>query len=165
MPHRTTEPLRPHPKMPWGTVVLCGAGAGFLGVAAMTASEKIEQFFTGRANSYVPARTLARLIGVTVRSGPGDNDSSLWRLNMAMHYGQGIVVGVARSIMGYNGITGPFADVMFAGLRLAVDQTLENWTGVKALPWTWPFGEQVIDLVHKFVYAIATGYFSDLWMY
>lgn len=40
-----------------------GALAGLVGVAAMTAAEKVEQSVTGRPNSYVPARTLLTLLG------------------------------------------------------------------------------------------------------
>ena len=36
--------------------------AGTAGVAAMTVGEKLEQAVTGRPNSTVPARTLARLL-------------------------------------------------------------------------------------------------------
>ena len=46
-------------------------------------------------------------------------------------------------------------------VRLAIDQTLENGTGVGAPPRTWPVREQVIDLVHKAVYSFATGALAD----
>jgi hypothetical protein len=96
----------------------------------MTFTEKIEQFFTSRPNSLVPGKTLGRLISVTPRS-----EDQLWGLNMAMHYGQGAVAGVIRAVMAYNGVRGPFGDFIFLGVRLLIDQTLENWTGVGALPW------------------------------
>jgi hypothetical protein len=96
----------------------------------MTVAEKLEQFFTARPNSLVPARTLASLLAITPRT-----DGQLWRLNMAMHYGQGAAAAVVRAFMSLNGVRGPFADFMFIGMRLLVDQTLENWTGVGALPW------------------------------
>jgi hypothetical protein len=50
---------------------------------------------------------------------------------------------------------------MFMNLRLLNDQTLENATGVGAPPWTWPRDEQVIDLVHKGIYAFAAGLVAD----
>ena len=37
-----------------------GAVAGLVGTAAMTVAGKVEQGLTGRPNSYVPAKTLAR---------------------------------------------------------------------------------------------------------
>lgn len=96
----------------------------------MTVGEKIEQYFTGRPNSLVPGRTLQALLGLGQRT-----DDEIFPLNMAMHYGQGAVAGIVRAAMGVNGIRGPFADFMFAGVRLLIDQTLENITGVGALPW------------------------------
>jgi hypothetical protein len=96
----------------------------------MTFTEKIEQFFTLRPNSLVPGKTLGRLISVASR-----NEREMWGLNMAMHYGQGALAGVIRAVMTYNGVRGPFGDFMFIGIRLLIDQTLENWTGVGALPW------------------------------
>lgn len=42
---------------------LSGALAGLAGTAAMTLAEKIEQQFTRRPNSYVPAHTLERTLG------------------------------------------------------------------------------------------------------
>lgn len=96
----------------------------------MTLGEKVEQGFTHRPNSYVPARTLERL--VSVRAG---SQNELFGLNMAMHYGQGAVAAVIRAVMAWQGVRGPFADLIFVGIRLLIDQTLENWTGVGALPW------------------------------
>jgi hypothetical protein len=96
----------------------------------MTVGEKIEQFFTGRPNSYVPGATLERLLGLAPRS-----EDDRFGINMAMHYGQGAVAAIIRACMSIHGIRGPFADFMFVGIRLTIDQTLENWTGVGAPPW------------------------------
>lgn len=96
----------------------------------MTVTAKIEQVFTHRPNSYVPAHTLERLLRLPVRP-----DEERFGLNMAMHYGQGAVAGIVRAAMAMNGVMGPFASFMFTGVRLLIDQTLENWTGVGALPW------------------------------
>lgn len=74
--------------------------------------------------------------------------------------GQGAVLGIIRAAMSVYGIRGPFVDFMFTGIRLANDQTLENYTGAGALPWTWPVAEQVIDILNKGVYAFATGFVS-----
>ncbi|KAL4902107.1 hypothetical protein BDW74DRAFT_181270 [Aspergillus multicolor] len=159
MSRRTTIPSQPSRPFFVGSCVLYGVGAGLLGVAAMTAGEKIEQFFTGRPSSYVPGYTLARLLSV---SNPEKDGMFQW--NMAMHYGQGAVAAIIRAFMSANGVRGPFADFMFISVRLLIDQTLENWMGVGALPWTWPVNEQVIDIVHKAVYAFATGYLTDRWL-
>lgn len=64
-------------------------------------------------------------------------------------------------MMAERGVRGPFASFLFMNLRLLNDQSLENTTGVGAPPWTWPVDEQVIDLLHKAVYAFTTGAVAD----
>jgi hypothetical protein len=122
----------------------------------MTLAEKLEQTITKRPNSYVPAHTLERLLRLPVRP----NHERLG-LNWAMHWGQGIALGTVRALMAQRGIQGPVASFIFLNLRLANDQTLENATGVGAPHWTWPRDEQVIDLLHKAIYAFATGAVAD----
>jgi hypothetical protein len=137
------------------TAALRGALAGLAGAATMTLGEKIEQRLTGRPSSYVPAHTLAHLLGMS-----SPNDDSWWR-NMAMHYGTGATAGALRGLMSASNLRGPLASLMFTEIRLSVDQTLENATGVGAPPWTWPRDELAIDVLHKAVYAFATGAISD----
>jgi hypothetical protein len=132
-----------------------GAAAGLVGVGAMTLGEKVEQLVTGRPSSYVPARTLGRLLGL---SRP---DADRWPRNMLMHYGNGIVLGAVRGIMAAANLRGPQATALHAPLRLAWDQTLENLTGVGAPPWTWPRDELLIDVAHKSVFSLVTGIVAD----
>jgi hypothetical protein len=139
----------------WGLVAR-GLLAGAAGVAAMTLAEKLEQAVTGRPNSYVPARTLERLLGLPARP-----DGERLGLNWAMHWGQGIALGPLRALMARRGIGGPVGSFLFMSLRLLNDQTLENATGAGAPPWTWPADEQAIDLLHKAVYAFAAGAVAD----
>ncbi|NHC13306.1 hemerythrin domain-containing protein [Motilibacter deserti] len=184
---RRTSPTRPHPKVsrrppgnllaalplavsdrakdaaqhvvpPASGVRVLGAGllAGAAGVAVMTLGEKVEQALTGRPNSYVPSRVLERLTGLH----PAD-EAERDVLNLAMHWGQGTLLGVVRAAMARRGVRGASGAVAFTGLRLAVDQTLENGTGVGAPPWTWPRDELVIDVAHKAVYAVVTGSVAD----
>lgn len=133
-----------------------GLAAGLAGVAVMTAVEKVEQAFTRRPNSFVPAHTLERVLGLQEKL----DEERLW-LNWAMHYGQGALLGAVRALMAERGFRGPIGSFMLMNLRLLNDQTLENATGVGAPPWTWPVDEQAIDLLHKAVYAFATGAFVD----
>jgi hypothetical protein len=139
-----------------GRAVLRGVLAGAAGVAAMTVAEKLEQRFTHRPNSFVPARTLGRLLGL-----PDRPDAERRWLNWAMHWGQGIALGAVRGLMAERGLRGPVGSFLFLNLRLLNDQTLENATGAGAPPWTWPVDEQVIDLLHKGIYAFATGLVAD----
>ncbi|AFZ66793.1 hypothetical protein [Deinococcus peraridilitoris] len=133
-----------------------GLVAGLAGVAAMTLAEKLEQRLTRRPNSYVPAHTLEKLLGLPHKP----DEERLW-LNWAMHWGQGILLGAVRGLMAQGGLRGPVGSFMYLNLRLLNDQTLENATGVGAPPWTWPVDEQVVDLLHKTMYAFVTGMVAD----
>jgi hypothetical protein len=133
-----------------------GLLAGAVGTAAMTAGEKLEQRLTSRPSSYVPAQVLTRLIGL--REQPTEQSRLL---NWTMHYSQGALVGAVRSLMAQAGLRGPVASAKFAVVRLTTDQILENATGVGAPPQTWPRQELIIDLLHKTVYAFATGLVAD----
>ena len=133
-----------------------GLLAGLAGVAAMTLGEKLEQALTGRPNSYVPAHTLEHLLGL-----PRRPDRDRLGLNWAMHWGQGILLGLLRVMMARRGIRGPVGSFLFLNLRLLNDQSFENATGVGAPPWTWPAGEQAVDLLHKAVYAFVAGEVAD----
>ncbi|EIE98845.1 hypothetical protein [Saccharomonospora glauca] len=143
--------------MAWGRSAAVGVVAGAAGVAAMTVAEKVEQRITGRPDSFVPARTLERLLGLAAARGRRA------RLrNLAMHLGQGALLGVMRGTMAGAGLRGPWSSLLFYAVRLTNDQTFENATGVGAPPWTWPRDELVVDLVHKAVYAFATGLVADV---
>ncbi len=137
------------------TGILKGAAAGLVGAAVMTAVEKVEQRVTGRPNSFVPGRTLAHLLRL-----PEPDRDSLAR-NWAMHYFTGAAAGALRAGMSASNLRGPGASAMHTQLRLSIDQTLENLTGVGAPPWTWPREELVIDVLHKGVYAFVTGAVAD----
>ena len=134
-----------------------GMVAGGGGVAAMTLVEKLEQAVTKRPNSFMPAHTLERVLRL-----PQKPDRERGKLNIGMHVGQAILLGAWRGVMAEGGLRGPRASAMFTVIRLANDQTLENITGQGAPPWTWPRDELVIDVLHKGVYAFATGAIADM---
>ncbi|SCF05472.1 hypothetical protein GA0070607_4945 [Micromonospora coriariae] len=133
-----------------------GLVAGLAGTAVMTAAEKLEQRVTGRPDSHVPARVLARLTDMP----EAPKRQPRWR-NLTMHYGQGALVGVLRSTMAQAGLRGPWASGMFTVVRLTSDQILENATGVGAPPQTWPRFELAVDVLHKTIYGFATGAVAD----
>jgi hypothetical protein len=153
---RAVSSRRAERDTPTAQVLALGLLAGAAGVAAMTLAEKVEQSLTGRPDSYVPAHTLERLLGL-----PEKPDRDRLGLNWAMHWGQGIVLGAVRAWMAKRGFGGPFGSFLFLNLRLFNDQSLENATGVGAPPWTWPRDEQAIDVLHKAVYAFVTGMVAD----
>lgn len=82
-------------------------------------------------------------------------------MNNIHHYGMGILAGPVRAVMSYFGIIGPVATFMHTGIRIMMDQAVETTAGVSSFPWTWPINEQVIDVVHKGVYALVVGYMCD----
>ena len=133
-----------------------GLAAGLVGVATMTTVEKLEQGLTHRPNSFVPGHTLEQLLRLPSKP----DEERLW-MNWAMHWGQGVLLGAMRGVMAERGLRGPVGSFMFMNLRLLNDQTLENATGVGAPPWTWQIDEQVIDLLHKAIYAFTTGALAD----
>jgi hypothetical protein len=133
-----------------------GASAGLAGGAAMALASKFEQRFTRRPNSYIPGRTLGRLLRLH------DPDSDRWLRNMAMHYGSAALAGAIRGVMSAANLRGPFASLMHTNVRLTFDQTLENLTGVGAPPWTQPRDELLIDLAEKSIYGFVTGALADL---
>ncbi|MFC4465455.1 hypothetical protein ACFPH6_13080 [Streptomyces xiangluensis] len=133
-----------------------GLAAGTAGAVLMTLGEKAEQRLTGRPDSHVPARVLERLTGMSERPGRQPRP-----VNLTMHFGQGALLGVLRSVMAHAGLRGPWASAQFAVVRLTNDQILENATGVGAPPQTWPRRELAVDLLHKAVYAFTTGAVAD----
>lgn len=136
-----------------------GALAGLAGVLAMTTGEKLEQRFTGRSNSHVPARALLVMAG---KQAPESGRPTAW--NHAMHWGTGALLGALRGVWSAVGIRGTQATATHAVVRLAFDQTVENVTGVGAPPTTWHPSEQALDLGFKSLYSIVTGLVSDWWI-
>src|SRR4051812_40305287 len=142
-----------------GSAALRGALAGAVGAAAMTAAEKLEQLIDGRPDSYVPARTLLAVFG---RRPPVEDRPVAW--NHVMQWGTGMVVGALRGVWSAVGIRGLLGSGGHAIVRLSVDQTLENVTGVGAPPTRWPVRELIIDVAHKVIYAGVTGAVADHWI-
>lgn len=130
--------------------------AGLAGGAVMVAGEKIEQAITHRPNSYVPARTLLTLLGHQ----PGE-DARPVAWNHLMHYSTAATLGALRGMWAVTGVRGAHANAWHTVIRLGFDQTLENATGVGAPPATWPVAEQVVDVLHKAVFSLATGMIAD----
>ena len=141
--------------MVFATAALRGALGGLAGAAVMTVAEKVEQRLTGRPNSYVPARTLARLLDLD------SPDEDRWTRNMAMHYGTGrggrhdSRGDVRRQPAGPHGV----AHACPAATQHRPDARERNRH--RGPPWTWPRDELVVDLLHKGIYALATGAVTD----
>jgi hypothetical protein len=133
-----------------------GILGGFVGTGVMTLGEKLEQQLTGRPDSYVPARSLSRLLRL-----PQPNKKSLSR-NWTMHWGTGAALGAVRGLMAHFGLRGLKASTALLVLRLATDQSLESAVGVSDSPTNWPADIAAIDVLHKGVFAVATGAAVDV---
>lgn len=133
-----------------------GVTAGLAGVAVMTIGEKLEQRLTHRPDSFVPARTLLAVLGRR----PAERTQPVVA-NYLMHYGTGALLGALRGVWAQIGLRGPMWSLAHAVVRLSTDQTLENATGVGAPPARWPRQEHATDVLHKVVYALATGLLAD----
>jgi ABC-type phosphate/phosphonate transport system substrate-binding protein len=59
------------------------------------------------------------------------------------------------------GIRGGYANAWHTVIRLGFDQTAENATGAGAPPASWPRLEQLVDVLHKTVFAVVTGVVAD----
>lgn len=134
-----------------------GVAAGLVGVAVMTAAEKLEQTVTQRPNSYVPGRALLTLLR---GQRPSDRGEPLLA-NHAMHWGTGMLLGALRGVWSAVGLRGPRAHVAHTVVRLSFDQTIENVTGAGAPPHTWPAQEQIVDLGHKALFSLVTGLVAE----
>lgn len=133
-----------------------GVLAGVAGTAAMTVSEKLEQALTGRPSSYIPAHTVERFLGLTTKP-----DGERRTLNLATHWVLGVLPAALRGVMAEGGMRGPLASTMFWVTRLTTDETMENVAGVGKPPWSWRPALGSVDLLHKAVYAFATGMVAD----
>lgn len=141
----------------WRAIGL-GALAGTFGTVAMTFLEKLEQKMTGRPNSYIPAYTAERLLGLKE---PKTVDGHSELINLGMHFFNGIFTGAPRGMASRAGLRGLKGSLFFSIVRFSFDEILENATAVGAPPWQWPLDEQLIDIFHKSSYSLITGALAD----
>jgi len=73
----------------------------------------------------------------------------------------GISMGALRGALDVAGMRGPEASAAHFALLWAGDATLYRALGVADVPWRWEVDELASDLVHKGVYAAATGAVYD----
>jgi hypothetical protein len=72
-----------------------------------------------------------------------------------------IINGPLCATISYYGIIGPVASYLFGAIRIMADQDIENTASASTPPWTWPINEQVVDMLHKSIFAFLVCYFSD----
>ena len=130
-----------------------GMVAGAVGTLAMTASQRLEMMATGRPGSRVPGEVGAHLMpGMDPRS-----PSEVARLNTAVHWAHGITMGALRGALDVAGIHGTQASLTHFALVWGGDAALYRTLGVAEAPWRWTPGDLTTDMLHKGLYAAATG--------
>lgn len=133
-----------------------GMGAGLVGTAAMTASERVEMAVTGREASDVPGRVGAKLLGREPAP-----DAEMERLSTQVHWIHGILAGALRGVLDRAGITGPAASAAHFAAVGGGDASLYAALGIAPAPWDWDQDELAADVLHKGVYAAVTGVVYD----
>ena len=140
------------------TATMIGRGvlAGLAGTVVMTAFQKlVEMPLTHRETSYAPADFAERILPVHP-STPQERD----RLNWATHFALGGMWGTAYGVAASAGLRGPRAvAVVFAGVYTG-DVLLNTALGLYH-PTRWTGREWAIDVVDKYVQALATGVVFD----
>ena len=130
-----------------------GMIAGAVGTVALTLSERLEMAITGREGSQVPGEVGAHLL-------PGkdpDAPSDVERRNTPVHWAHGIAMGGLRGLLDVGGVRGTAATAAHFALFWGSDAMLYRALGVADVPWRWSGDELASDVLHKGVYAVATG--------
>jgi hypothetical protein len=140
------------------TTAMIGRGilAGVGGTVVMTAfQELIEMPITGRGDSYAPANTAEKTLGVHPETQQGRK-----RLNWATHFALGTLWGAAYGVAARAGLRGPKA-IAATYATVYTGDFLSNTARGLYEPSTWSAQDWAIDLTDKFVQAAATGVLFD----
>ncbi len=133
-----------------------GVLAGLAGTLVMTAfQELVEMPLTGRGDSYAPANTAEKTLGVHPESQQGRK-----RLNWVTHFALGTVWGAAYGVAAHAGLRGPQAIATTFATVYTGDFVSNTARGLYE-PSTWSTQDWAIDLTDKFVQAAATGVIFD----
>ena len=129
-----------------------GALAGLIGTAAITAAQLAEMRVTGREPLLVPGHVASKLL----RLNP-EGDEALSRISIRMHWAHRITMGTVRALLGRTGLRGPGAAAAHFALMWSGDVMLYKTLGIAPWPWQWTAAELAPDVLHKGIYAAATG--------
>jgi hypothetical protein len=140
------------------TTAMIGRGilAGVGGTVMMSAfQELIEMPITGRGDSYAPANTAEKTLGIHPETQQGRK-----RLNWVTHFALGTLWGAAYGIAARAGLRGPKA-IAATYATVYTGDVLANTARGLYEPSTWSAQDWAIDLTDKFVQAAATGVIFD----
>ncbi len=130
----------------WGIV------AGVAGTVALTASEKLEQTFTKRPTSTVPAQVGAKIAKPDLKNG-----ADVQKLNLVVHWGHGVMMGVVRGLLGATTLGALTASILHYPLVWGGDVALYAALGIAPAPWKWGGKALATDLLHKGVLSLVTS--------
>ena len=133
-------------------MIVKGASAGLIGVAAMTAAQAAEMRITGRRASMVPGHVASKLFGLHPK-----DDEALAKISIRMHWAHGMTQGLLRAAIGRLGLRGPAAAGAHLALMWPGDAILYKVLGISPWPWKWSAEELAPDLLHKGLYVVATS--------
>jgi hypothetical protein len=128
-----------------------GALAGLAGAAAMSVSTNAEMRLRGRKPSDAPAKTIERLLGITLRG-----RRKRMRAAAAGHVVASLGVGMARGGLDAAGVAPAAALAATAGLAMLPELVVVPATGAAPPPWEWSPEDAAISVLHHGVYVGTT---------
>lgn len=135
---------------------LVGLVAGLAGTMVLNVGYEMEQRLIHRPDAAVPARTWQRLFGLGPKHGGNETAS-----NRLFQWGVGAVAGAARGVMAQQGVRGPAVYLLHALSCAVLDRSLEGAAGSAPSPSSWPVEKQLLDVVHKGIFALVAGKLVD----
>jgi len=132
-----------------------GAVAGLMGGAAMTAFQvAVEMPLTGRRESEEPLRVLKRFTPFAPPHEPRRRRAA----NYAVHGAIGAAWGAGHGLLAERLDTRGFASaIKVFGILWPADAVGNAALGVHDWPWRWSARDSAVDVVDKFVLAVATA--------
>jgi hypothetical protein len=129
-----------------------GLAAGFIGTAALTASQRIEMRITGRPPSDLPVQVASGVLGIRPRS-----PRARAAVGFATHWVNNTSSGLGRAALGATGLHGAPAVAGTFALYLGGGAVLFSRLGLAPPPWGRKPGALAVDVIHAAVYAVATN--------
>lgn len=128
-----------------------GALAGLAGAMVMSASTNAEMRLRGRPPSYAPAKTIAKLFGVSIR---GERRKKM--LGTVGHVATAVPLGVVRGLLDRLGLGPRSASAALFGLAMAPEILVVPALGAADPPWKWSAEDTAISILHHGVFAAGT---------
>jgi len=129
-----------------------GVLAGLAGMAAMTASTKIEMRLRGRPASTKPAQAASKILGVKP-----EGEKQEKRLGMLTDWAYGTGWGAVRGLFGCLGLPAPAASAAHLATVWGAEQVVFPALSLGPPIPKWGAKETAIDLLHHLVYESATS--------